>query len=175
VKTKKLPQIIINAIFILFAFTCIVRSFQCCRFHSAMKMTSPCMATDWSPKFFLWWLMPYVLFDPSKSQRLSGFDARCIIGTVFSVMVIAGIAYPLSRPDLVQAAAVIFHFFVLLFNGGLVPTYMLITNYLHLKDTIWCWSFLIWWMHGLFWSCVRSCRKYRLRSWKRPRLMAQMK
>ena len=47
-------------------------------------------------------------------------------------------AYPLSRRNFRFRSKVNFYFyFTCLFGGGLVPTYLLYTQYLHLSDTIW--------------------------------------
>ena len=47
-------------------------------------------------------------------------------------------AYPLSRRNFRFRSKVNFYFyFTCLFGGGLVPTYILYTQYLHLADTIW--------------------------------------
>ena len=47
-------------------------------------------------------------------------------------------AYPLSRKDLPGRNAIsLFLFFTMLFNGGMVPTYMVYANTLHIKNTIW--------------------------------------
>src|SRR5205814_1775514 len=44
----------------------------------------------------------------------------------------------LSRRDFSLRQPLSFYvFFTMLFNGGLVPWYILITQYLHLKNTIW--------------------------------------
>ena len=43
-----------------------------------------------------------------------------------------------ARPDFTFRKGLAFYvFFTMLFNGGLVPWYILITQYLHLKNTIW--------------------------------------
>ncbi len=61
-----------------------------------------------------------------------------VIGGIASLLLTAMIAYPLSREHYKLKNQVSFIvFFTMLFNGGLVPWYILITNYLHLKDTIW--------------------------------------
>lgn len=50
----------------------------------------------------------------------------------------AMLAYPLSRPNYkYKKIATFFIFFTMLFSGGLIPTYIWITRYLHLGDTIW--------------------------------------
>lgn len=60
-----------------------------------------------------------------------------VVGTVVGLLFTAMLAYPLSRRDYrfnKQFAFLVF--FTLLFNGGLVPTYILISQYLDLKDNI---------------------------------------
>lgn len=61
-----------------------------------------------------------------------------VVGTFCSVFVMAGLAYALSKRNLPGKNAMSFYiFFTMLFGGGLVPTYILITNYLHLNNTMW--------------------------------------
>ena len=58
------------------------------------------------------------------------------VGVIANVTLTTLFAYPLSRKDLPGRNA-IFLFFTMLFNGGMVPTYMVYANYLHIKNTIW--------------------------------------
>ena len=61
-----------------------------------------------------------------------------IAGTVLSMVVTAMMAYPLSVKKLKYRGAIsFFAYFTMLFNGGLVPTYMLISKYLGMRDTVW--------------------------------------
>lgn len=61
-----------------------------------------------------------------------------VVGTFFSILTQAMIAYPLSRTNMRGRTSVSFFlYFTMLFNGGLVPSYILLTQYLHLNDTIW--------------------------------------
>lgn len=60
-----------------------------------------------------------------------------IISMVLSVLLMAMLAYPLSRKDFRAKKFIsLYIYFTMLFSGGLVPTYILITQYLHLDDTI---------------------------------------
>lgn len=60
------------------------------------------------------------------------------IGVTVNLVLTVLFAYPLSRKDLPGRGAIAFFlFFTMLFNGGLVPTYLVYTNMLNLKDTIW--------------------------------------
>ena len=61
-----------------------------------------------------------------------------VITTLVGTFLMALVAYPLSKSDLRGKGAISFYlYFTMLFNGGLVPTYILITQYLKLGDTIW--------------------------------------
>lgn len=60
-----------------------------------------------------------------------------VIGGFFSVLFTAMIAYPMSKKSFKLKKQVTFIiFFTMLFNGGLVPSYMLMTNMLQLKNNI---------------------------------------
>lgn len=59
------------------------------------------------------------------------------IGTAGNLLLTTMLAYPLSREDLPGRKALSFIvFFTMLFNGGLVPTYLLYTTYLGVKNTL---------------------------------------
>lgn len=60
------------------------------------------------------------------------------IGVTTNVILTVLFAYPLSRKDLPGRGILAFIiFFTMLFNGGLVPTYMVYTRMVGLQDTIW--------------------------------------
>lgn len=57
---------------------------------------------------------------------------------MLSVLITTLFAYPLSRKELPgRYLFSFFVFFTMLFNGGLVPTYMMWTQTFHIKDTLW--------------------------------------
>lgn len=60
-----------------------------------------------------------------------------LIGTVVNVLLTTLLAYLLSRPDLPGRKVMTFLvFFTMLFNGGLVPTYLIYTTYFSIKNTL---------------------------------------
>lgn len=60
-----------------------------------------------------------------------------LIGTVVGLLLTSMTAYVLSRRDFKwRGRFSFFFFFTTLFSGGLVPWYLMIVNYLHLKDTL---------------------------------------
>ncbi len=61
-----------------------------------------------------------------------------IVGTLAALVLTTLLAYALSKPDLPGRSIMLFLvFFTLLFNGGLVPTYMVYSNMLKMKNTFW--------------------------------------
>jgi len=59
-----------------------------------------------------------------------------VLGTLIALTMMSLIAYPLSRKQFVLRRPMsLFAFFTTLFSGGLVPYYILVTQYLHLKNT----------------------------------------
>lgn len=61
-----------------------------------------------------------------------------VVGTFLSMLVSCMLAYPLSIKNLKYGSKInLFIYFTMIFNGGLVPTYMLVSRYLHLTNTIW--------------------------------------
>lgn len=60
-----------------------------------------------------------------------------VIGVSANLVLTILFAYPLSRKDLPGRDAISFFlFFTMLFNGGLVPMYLVYTNLFHVKDTL---------------------------------------
>lgn len=61
-----------------------------------------------------------------------------VVGTVLGVVVTCLGAYPLSRKEFTHRGIFMKLFtFTMFFNGGLIPTYIVITNYLHLYNSRW--------------------------------------
>jgi len=61
-----------------------------------------------------------------------------VAGTFLSVLLMTMLAYMLASKGIPGKSAVSFYvYFTMLFSGGLVPTYILITQYLNLGNSIW--------------------------------------
>lgn len=61
-----------------------------------------------------------------------------VVGTTLSVMINAMMGYVLSRKQLVGRRVLnLYVLLTMLFNGGMVPWYMICTKYLHMQNTIW--------------------------------------
>lgn len=61
-----------------------------------------------------------------------------VVGTILHLLITSMLSYSLTRPEVTHRKALTFFVYLpVLFNGGLVPQYILFTRILHLKDTIW--------------------------------------
>lgn len=91
------------------------------------------------PESFSTTAYQFLLSDWGKIVRAYGVSIFVtIVGTVGGVILMAMFAYPISRPDFPHRNFfAFFMFFTLLFNGGLVPTYLVYVQLLGLKDSVW--------------------------------------
>lgn len=80
----------------------------------------------------------YVFYDAGSILNAYGVTIFVtVIGTVLSLLITSLYAYPISRKDLPFRKVFIFLvFFVMLFNGGLVSSYIINTQVLHFKNNI---------------------------------------
>ncbi|QYR22764.1 carbohydrate ABC transporter permease [Paenibacillus sp. sptzw28] len=80
-----------------------------------------------------------LLFKDSTIYKAYGVTIFItVVGTVLAMLVTCAMAYPLSLRSLKYRNPITFYvFFTMLFHGGLVSTYILITKYLGMKDSIW--------------------------------------
>lgn len=81
----------------------------------------------------------YIVRQGEKILRAYGVTIIVtIIGTILNITISSMMAYPLSVKTLPHRRALTFFvFFTMLFNGGLVPTYLMYVNYFHIKNTLW--------------------------------------
>ena len=81
----------------------------------------------------------YVFKTGSQIPRAYGVSILITaVGTTCSLIITTMLAYGLSRPNLPGRNLLTFLVvFTMLFNGGLVPTYLNYTGVFHIKNTIW--------------------------------------
>ncbi len=91
------------------------------------------------PKKFDLTAYEYIFRNPK--QIVDAYKVTIIFTVVsmfLSLLLMSMIAYALSRKDFKGKRFVsLYLYFTTMFSGGLVPVYILITQYLHLQDTIW--------------------------------------
>lgn len=81
----------------------------------------------------------YIIKQGSVILRAYGVSVLVtVVGTVLSVAITTTLAYPMARTSFrYRNALSFFVFFTMLFSGGIVPSYIMWTNYFHIKNTIW--------------------------------------
>lgn len=138
-KTEKRRQILINGIMLLFSILCIYPVILMIAISFSDSGSIYTYGYSMFPKEFSLLAYEYIFANPTR--LITGYEVTLIVslgGGLFSLIVSAMIAYPLSRKDFTYKRKInFFVFFTMLFNGGLVPTYMVVTNVLHLKDNLW--------------------------------------
>lgn len=80
----------------------------------------------------------YILKDGKFFRYYANTILYSILGTAISVVATALLAYPLSKPRLkLNKYITPFVVFTMYFAGGTIPNYIVITQFLGLKDSIW--------------------------------------
>lgn len=81
----------------------------------------------------------------SRAQILTAYKMTLlstVVGTLSNLTITTLLAYPLSRKTLPgRYFFSFFVFFTMLFNGGLIPSYLMWTQVFHIKDTFWALIF----------------------------------
>ena len=131
-------QIFVNAFFVFLVFICVMPFILL--ISSSVTEESHLIKEGYGfiPKAVSWDAYKYLLVDSKAVVRgymISIFQT--IVGTLCNLIITTLLAYPLSRKDLPGRGVIAFIvFFTMLFNGGLVPTYMMYTGTFHIKNTI---------------------------------------
>lgn len=132
-------SVLVNVVLMLLALTCILPLLLLVT--SSFATETSLMENGYSFWPSQWGLDAYQYLWHSRGQILTAYKMTILstlCGTVLNVSITALLAYPLSRPNLVGRNVFSFLvFFTLLFNGGMIPSYMMWTQTFHIKDTFW--------------------------------------
>ncbi len=96
------------------------------------------------PKGFTTDSYAYIFANPRFWSALRISVVKTVLGTLITTFFTVLLAYPLSKEDSWFRGRKIYMVLLviaMLFGGGLVPTYLLVANTLHLKNTIWALIF----------------------------------
>lgn len=131
-------QIVVNVVLILMT-VCVIVPFILL-FMSSITEEKTLLSFGYSffPRVFSTESYQYIFRSSDKIFRAYGITIFVtFIGTIVNVLISALLAYPLSLKNLPGRKFFNFYvFFTMLFNGGLVPTYLMYTGVFHVKDTI---------------------------------------
>ena len=90
-----------------------------------------------------WSLDAYFFMWAKRATILRAYGLTIVItivGTIISLIMTSMFAYPLSRKDFKPRNVIAFIlFFTMLFNGGMVASYMVWTRLFHIKDSLWAY------------------------------------
>lgn len=80
----------------------------------------------------------YIIKQGSVILRSYGISVLVtVVGTLLSLIITTTLAYPMARSSFKYRNILSFFvFFTMLFNGGIVPSYIMWTNYFHIKNII---------------------------------------
>ncbi len=138
-KESKWSRVLIHLLFIVFSLLCIIPLISILSVSVTDEVEIAKHGYSLLPPKIDFKSYQYVLTDPKmilNAYSVSLFVT--IVGTTIALLFTAGIAYALSRTDFrFRSSLSFFLFFTMLFSGGLIPWYMLISKYLQMKDTIW--------------------------------------
>lgn len=138
-KKSRIGQLVLNGIFIILAICYIVPFVMVISVSLTDETTLYQTGYSLIPKEFSTFAYELVFRNPD--QMIDAYVVNIIFtlaATVLSTLVMALLAYPLARPNFLWKKQLNFLvYFTMLFSGGMVPSYLLITNVLHLNDTIW--------------------------------------
>ncbi|HIS46948.1 MAG TPA: carbohydrate ABC transporter permease [Candidatus Scybalocola faecigallinarum] len=137
-KPFSLYQIVSNAVMIIWTI-CIILPFLLL-FMSSITSESVLVAEGYSfwPKVFSLESYAYIIKSGGQILRAYGVSILVtVVGTIVHVALAAMMAYPLAVKNLPGRRILMFFvFFTMLFNGGIVPSYIMWSNTFHIKDTI---------------------------------------
>lgn len=139
VKKNKFGQVLLNFIFILLCIIAVAPFLLLLSSSLTDEQTLLKAGYSFFPAKFSLQSYAYLLGSAAKITKGYGITVLVtLVGTVAGMVMTILFAYPLSRRELPHRTFFSFFvFFTMLFNGGLVPTYMMWTQTFHIRNTIW--------------------------------------
>lgn len=135
---SQLYQAIIHVFFIGIVCLCLLPFFLLVITSFTDEMTIVSEGYSFLPSKFSLAAYEFLWNDSSNIFRAYGITILVtLVGTFVGLSITALCAYPLSRKDmLIRKPLSFIVFFTLLFNGGLVPTYLVYTQLFDMKNTL---------------------------------------
>lgn len=138
-KSDKLFSYVSATVMLLLSLSCIFPILLL--FMSSITSENSLLKNGYSifPKEFGFDAYKYLWFSRAKIVRAYALTiAATAVGTLSSVTITTLLSYPLSRKNLPgRNFFAFFVFFTMLFNGGMIPSYMMWTQTFHIKDSFW--------------------------------------
>ena len=137
-RNQAISQIIVNAIMLALSLLFLVPMVLVISSSLTDELTLAQSGYNLFPAKFSLLAYEFIVRDPYRILNAYSVTVSVTtIGTLVGLLLMAMLAYALSRKDFAWRKPISFFiFFTMLFNGGLVPTYYLVTQVLHLKNTL---------------------------------------
>lgn len=132
-------NLVLNIVFVILAFLCLFPILL--TLSISLSSTESIMEYGYRliPAKFSIVAYKYIFSNPSTILNAYGVTIfNTVVGAAASVLVISHVAYPLSRSDFKLRLPITYYIlFTMLFSGGQVASYMVITTMYHLQNTRW--------------------------------------
>jgi putative aldouronate transport system permease protein len=138
-KNDNLSKVLLNAFFIVFSICCVIPiitvvSISISREDDIMRLGYQIIPRNID-------FLAYIYIFKYPKQILDAYGVTIFVtvaGTLLALLINSMAAYALSRKQFEYRNPISFIvFFTTMFSGGLIPWYILITNYLHMGNKIW--------------------------------------
>lgn len=144
IKSQEVNQIskkvnaLFNVLLVLYCLTCILPVWLVLSVSISSEEAILANGYRFIPEKLSFYAYEYLFKDPDKILKGYGLSLTVtIIGTLLGLLITALYAYPISRRNFpLRGFFSFFVFFTMLFNGGLVPWYMVYAKYLGLRNNI---------------------------------------
>lgn len=141
-KTKykiSVSQIVIHMVFIFLVLVCVIPLLLVIGVSFTDETSLMQDGYHIIPKVFSTAAYEYVFTGATSVLKAYGITILVTaVGTALHLLCMSMLAYGLTREEVTaRRKLALFVYIPVLFNGGLIPYYMMMTKFLHLKDTIW--------------------------------------
>ncbi|GHV25347.1 ABC transporter permease [Spirochaetia bacterium] len=138
-RVKKSTNIVFNIIMLLGALMCVVPMLLVLSISFSAESSLNDYGYQFIPKTFSFDGYKYIFTQSPAIMRALGVSVFvALTGTVLGVILNALMGYVISRNGFKLKKFFVWYVFIpMIFNGGLVSSYFIIGNFLHLSNTIW--------------------------------------
>ena len=138
-KKITISKVVIHLIFILLSLTCLIPLLLVLSISFTDEQSIVMNGYHMFPQVFSVSAYNYVFTGASSVLNAYGVTIFVtVVGTFFHLLVTSMLAYALTREEVTWRNKIsLLIYLPILFNGGMIPTYITMTRTLHLKNTIW--------------------------------------
>jgi len=136
--TDILSKLLMHFVLLLFAVLCLVPMILTISISLSDEQDLVLNGYSLIPRIFSGSAYQFLFKNPAALITSYWVTIRTtFLGTLLGVLFMSMAAFSLSRKDFAWRKPIVFYiFFTMLFSGGLVPMYMVVTRTLHMQDTL---------------------------------------